>query len=111
MTVNLFRDAGITEPLKHAFTRHKIRTRQSIEMIVADANLPGDVDRNERVGVREFPVYSENGTEFAMELDPDGTTASEEPVIDTVMSLPAGGMAPVAGTQRNLVGHHGGPWT
>ena len=99
---DLFRNAGITERLTHAFSSHKIRTRQTIELITADAGLTGDIDKNANDGIQEFPVSNPNGTQNATELDPEGTSASEAPVIEALLSLEAGSVALVAGHSGTL---------
>ena len=99
---DLFRDAGITERLTHAFSSHKTRTRQTIELITADAGLTGDVDKNPDDGIQEFPVMNADGTQNATELDPEGTSASEAPVIEALLSLESGSVALVAGHSGTL---------
>lgn len=102
LLVNLFRDAGITARLTHAFSSHKIRTRQTIEMISAEAGLSGDMDKNADDGIQEFPVSNPDGTADATELDPEGTSASEAPVIEALTNLAAGSVALVAGHSGTL---------
>lgn len=99
---DLFKVAGITDRLTHAFSSHKIRTRQTIEMITADAGLTGDMDKNANDGIQEFPVLNATGTANATELDPEGTTASEAPAIEALLALPAGSVALVAGHSGTL---------
>ncbi|MFK7892632.1 MAG: hypothetical protein AB8B63_17575 [Granulosicoccus sp.] len=99
---DLFNDAGITDRLTHAFSSHKIRTRQTIELIAADAGLTGDLDKNAGDGIQEFPVLNQDGTQNATELDPEGTSASEAPVIEALLSLEAGSVALVAGHSGTL---------
>jgi len=99
---NLFKDAGITDRLTHAFSSHKIRTRQTIEMITADAGLTGDMDKNANDGIQEFPVLNPEGTANATELDPESTSPSEAPVIEALLSLPSGSVALVAGHSGTL---------
>ncbi len=99
---SLFAGAGITERLTHAFSSHKIRTRQTIEMITADAGLTGDIDKNPDDGIQEFPVLNPDGSANATELDPEGTSASEAPVIEALLALPSGSTALVAGHSGTL---------
>ena len=94
---DLFQDAGITDRLTHAFSSHKIRTRQTIEMITADAGLTGDIDKNPDDGIQEFPITNPEGTADATELDPESTSPSEAPVIEALLALPSGSVALVAG--------------
>ena len=94
---DLFQDAGITDRLTHAFSSHKIRTRQTIEMITADAGLTGDIDKNPDDGIQEFPITNPDGTADATELDPESTSPSEAPVIEALLALPSGSVALVAG--------------
>lgn len=94
---DLFEDAGITDRLTHAFSSHKIRTRQTIELITADAGLTGDIDKNAGDGIQEFPVTNPDGTADATELDPESTSPSEAPVIEALLALPSGSVALVAG--------------
>ena len=96
-----FAETGLTDRLTHAFSSHKIRTRQTIERIAAEAGLTGDVDKNQGDGIQEFPVFNADG-EFATELDPEGTSASEAPTIEALLSLPAGSVALVAGHSGTL---------
>lgn len=102
LLAQLFREAGITDRLTHAFSSHKIRTRQTIEQITLDAGLTGDIDKIPGDGIQEFPVLNNEGTANATELDPEGTSASEQPVIDALLSLPAGSVALVAGHSGTL---------
>jgi len=97
-----FREAGITARLTHAFSSHKIRTRQTIEMITAEAGLSGDVDKNPDDGIQEFPVSNADATADATELDPESTSPSKAPVIEALTSLPAGSVALVAGHSGSL---------
>lgn len=99
---DLFNNAGVTARLTHAFSSHKNRTRQTIEMIVADAGLTGDVDKNPDDGIQEFPVLNDDGTQNASELDPEGTSASEAPVIEALLTLAPGSVALVAGHSGTL---------
>lgn len=99
---DLFNQAGITDRLTHAFSSHKIRTRQTIELITADAGLTGDMDKNANDGIQEFPVLNADGSQNATELDPEGTSASEAPVIEALLSLEAGSVALVAGHSGTL---------
>ena len=99
---DLFRNAGITERLTHAFSSHKIRTRQTIELITNDAVLTGDIDKNPDDGIQEFPVFNSGGTQYATELDPEGTSTSEAPVIEALLTLEAGSVALVAGHSGTL---------
>ena len=96
-----FAETGLTDRLTHAFSSHKTRTRQTIERIAAEAGLTGDVDKNPDDGIQEFPVENDDG-EFATELDPEGTSASEAPTIDALLSLPPGSVALVAGHSGTL---------
>ena len=96
-----FAETGTTERLTHAFSSHKIRTRQTIERIAAEAGLDGDVDKNPGDGIQEYPVSNGDGGD-ATELDPEGTSASEAPTIDALLSLPAGSVALVAGHSGTL---------
>lgn len=102
LLANLFQAAGITDRLTHAFSSHKIRTRQTIEMITAAAGLSGDVDKNADDGIQEFPVSNPDATADATELDPESTSPSEAPVIDALTSLSAGSVALVAGHSGTL---------
>ncbi|MFK7854652.1 MAG: hypothetical protein AB8B79_11080 [Granulosicoccus sp.] len=102
LLADLFRNAGVTERLTHAFSSHKIRTRQTIEMITADAGLSGDMDKNPDDGIQEFPVSNPDGTADATELDPESTSPSEAPVIEALLALPAGSVALVAGHSGTL---------
>lgn len=102
LLATLFNEAGITERLTNAFSSHKIRTRQTIEQITADAGLSGDVDKNPDDGIQEFPITNDDGTADATELDPESTSPSEAPVIEALLSLPAGSVALVAGHSGTL---------
>lgn len=97
-----FSDSGITQRLTHAFSSHKIRTRQTIEQITAEAGLSGDMDKYPDDGIQEFPISNNDGTADATELDPESTTPSEAPVIEALLSLPAGSVALVAGHSGTL---------
>ncbi len=97
-----FDEAGITERLTNAFSSHKIRTRQTIEQITADAGLSGDMDKNADDGIQEFPISNDEGSADAAELDPESTSPSKAPVIEALLSLPAGSVALVAGHSGTL---------
>ena len=101
LLVEWFNKRKITAKLTHAFSSHKLRTLQTIEMIAADAGLSGDFDKNENDGVQELPVYADNG-KFATELNPGSTTPSEQPTIDALLNLPVGSVALVAGHSGTL---------
>ncbi|NND90002.1 MAG: hypothetical protein HKN42_04000, partial [Granulosicoccus sp.] len=101
LLMSLFREVGITDRLTHAFSSHKTRTRQTIELIVADAGLAGDVDKNPGDGIQEYPIENGDGSAVA-ELNPEGVSASVPPVIDALLSLPAGSVALVAGHSSTL---------
>ena len=102
LLAKLFSEAGITDRLTNAFSSHKIRTRQTIEQITADAGLTGDVDKNPNDGIQEFPISNNDGTADATELDPESTSPSEAPVIEALLSLPGGSVALVAGHSGTL---------
>jgi phosphohistidine phosphatase SixA len=102
LLADVFRGAGITGRLTHAFSSHKIRTRQTIEMIAAEAGLSGDNDKNADDGIQEFPVSNPDATADATELDPESTSPSEAPVIEALTGLPAGSVALVAGHSGTL---------
>ncbi len=102
LLANLFSEAGITQRLTNAFSSHKIRTRQTIEQITAEANLSGDIDKFPDDGIQEYPVSNGDGTADATELDPESTTPSEAPLIEALLSLPAGSVALVAGHSGTL---------
>ena len=97
-----FRDAGITDRLTHAFSSHKTRTRQTIELIATDAGLSGDIDKNPDDGIQELPVMNKDGSANATELDPESTSGSEQPTIDALLALPEGSTALVAGHSGTL---------
>ena len=101
LLADTFAEAGITDRLTNAFSSHKIRTRQTIEQIAAEAGLDGDVDKNPDDGIQEYPVSNSDGSD-ATELNPEGTSASEAPTIDALLSLPAGSVALVAGHSGTL---------
>ena len=102
LLAELFSEAGITGRLTNAFSSHKIRTRQTIEQITADAGLTGDVDKNPNDGIQEFPISNDDGTADATELDPESTSSSVAPVIEALVSLPGGSVALVAGHSSDL---------
>ncbi len=102
LLAGLFSDAGITQRLTNAFSSHKIRTRQTIELITAEAGLTGDIDKFPNDGIQEYPVSNDDGTADATELDPESTSPSEAPVIEALLSLPAGSVALVAGHSGTL---------
>lgn len=103
LLVEWFERKGITEDLTHAFSSHKTRTRQTIEQIVAAAGLTGDYDKFENDGIQEFPVFaSDTSEDFATELSPEGTSASEAPVINALLALEPGSVALVAGHSGTL---------
>jgi len=88
-----FAERGITAQLTHAFSSHKKRTLQTIELIAEDAGLAellDDQDTNPGDGVLQLPL---DGTE----LDPEKTGPSEEPTIAAIQSLPGGSVAVIAG--------------
>ncbi len=96
-----FERMRITKRLTHAFSSHKLRTLQTIQMIAADAGLSGDDDKNADDGVQELPVFNDSGA-HATELDPEGTTPSEAPTIEALQNLPSGSVALVAGHSGTL---------
>lgn len=102
LLAELFSTAGITQRLTHAFSSHKIRTRQTIEQIVAEAGLSGDMDKFPNDGIQEFPISNDDGSADATELDPESTSPSKAPVIEALLSLPAGSVALVAGHSGTL---------
>lgn len=107
LLVGWFKRHGITPQLTHAFSSHKLRTWQTIEMIATDAGLnegATDFDKREGDGIQEFPIFA-NGDplpSFATELDPQSTTPSENPTIDALLALPRGSVALVAGHSGTL---------
>lgn len=102
LLADIFKNAGITSRLTHAFSSHKIRTRQTIEMITADAGLSGDVDKYPDDGIQEYPVMNAESTDFATELDPESTSPSKAPIISALLNLEAGSVALVAGHSGTL---------
>ena len=102
LLAELFHNVGITDRLTHAFSSHKNRTRQTIEQIVSEAGLSGDVDKNAGDGIQELPVMNKDGSASATELDPESTSGSEQPTIDALLALPAGSTALVAGHSGTL---------
>ncbi len=102
LLAELFSEAGITGRLTNAFSSHKIRTRQTIEQIAAEAGLTGDIDKIPNDGIQEFPISNDDGTADATELDPESTSSSKAPVIEALLSLPAGSVALVAGHSSDL---------
>lgn len=103
LLVKWFESEGITKSLTHAFSSHKIRTRQTIEQITKAAGLTGDVDKNANDGIQEFPTYNDDAkTVFATELAPASTKGSKKPTIKALMALKAGSVALVAGHSGTL---------
>lgn len=131
LLVDWFERRNITQNLTHAFSSHKTRTRQTIEQIVAAAGLSGDSDKNAGDGIQEYPTFVESVTEvepeviiigeiedgpqivqivsgdgedqgFATELNPEGTSRSEQPTIDALLGLENGSVALVAGHSGTL---------
>lgn len=102
LLARLFSEAGITERLTHAFSSHKIRTRQTIEQITAEAGLAGDQDKFPDDGIQEYPISNDNGSANATELDPESTSPSKAPVIEELLSLRGGSVALVAGHSGTL---------
>lgn len=102
LLARLFSDAGVTTRLTHAFSSHKIRTRQTIEAIAMEAGLSGDNDKNAGDGIQEFPISNTDGSADATELDPESTSPSEAPVINALLNLPADSVALVAGHSGTL---------
>lgn len=101
LLADAFRNISITSRLTHAFSSHKTRTRQTIEQIVAEAGLTGDDDKFPNDGIQEYPVLASDG-ELATELNPEGTSASEDPTVAALLNLPAGSTALVAGHSGTL---------
>jgi len=101
LLADAFVEAGITPRLTHAFSSHKIRTRQTIEMITADAGLSGDTDKNAGDGIQELPVSNDDGSD-ATELNPESTKGSKAPTIAALMNLSPGSVALVAGHSGTL---------
>lgn len=89
-----FDDKGITDDLTHAYASHKLRTRQTIELIAMNAGLNNDNDANSD-GVQELPA-------FRSELNPQSTKPSRQPTIDAINALQAGEVAVVAGHSGTL---------
>ena len=89
-----FQRRGITDRLTHAFSSHKIRTLQTIQLIAADAGLSNDVDLIAD-GVQQLPA---DGTE----LSPESTSPSEGPTIAALQQLAGGSVALVAGHSGTL---------
>ncbi|MGI9294304.1 MAG: histidine phosphatase family protein, partial [Pseudomonadales bacterium] len=89
-----FSRRDITERLTHAFSSHKQRTLQTIELIAAEAGLNDDDDLI-LDGVQQLP---HDGTELA----PESTTPSEAPTIEALQNLPGGSVAVVAGHSGTL---------
>lgn len=101
LLADAFSEAGITSRLTHAFSSHKIRTRQTIEMITADAGLSGDTDKNAGDGIQELPISNDDGSD-ATELNPESTKGSKAPTIAALMNLSPGSVALVAGHSGTL---------
>jgi len=101
LLADAFFEAGITSRLTHAYSSHKIRTRQTIEMITADAGLSGDTDKNAGDGIQELPVSNDDGSD-ATELNPESTKGSKAPTIAALMNLSPGSVALVAGHSGTL---------
>ncbi|MEE9321571.1 MAG: hypothetical protein V3U76_14080 [Granulosicoccus sp.] len=101
LLADAFYEAGITSRLTHAFSSHKIRTRQTIEMITADAGLASDIDKNPGDGIQELPVSNDDGSD-ATELNPESTKRSKAPTIAALMNLAPGSVVLVAGHSGTL---------
>jgi len=101
LLVDVFSNVGITARMTHAFSSHKTRTRQTIEKIVAEAGLTGDVDKLPNDGIQEYPAMNADGSD-ATELNPESTSPSEDPTIAALMNLPEGSVALVAGHSGTL---------
>jgi len=106
LLVDWFKRHGVTHRLTHAFSSHKLRTWQTIEMIATDADLDDgaiDIDKNAGDGIQEFPIFANGDTDdFATELDPESTSPSEDPTIDALLALPNGSVALVSGHSGTL---------
>jgi broad specificity phosphatase PhoE len=106
LLVDWFKQQGITPKLTHAFSSHKLRTWQTIEMITADAGLSDgatDFDKREGDGIQEFPIFASGiSDDFATELDPQSTAASKDLTISALLALPRGSVALVAGHSGTL---------
>ncbi len=86
-----FQDQGITDTLTNVIASHKIRTRQTIQMIASDAGLAGDVDQNPKDGVQQVPPFvDECASGF------EGSSSSRDPMIKFLGLLPTGSVALVA---------------
>lgn len=86
-----FERRGITERVTHVFSSHKMRTRQTVEQIAADAGLANDYDLIPD-GVQQLPSNY-------MELDAKAS-ASEDITAETLLDLAPGSVA--------VVGAHSG---
>lgn len=92
-----FQDQGITEELTHVIASHKIRTRQTVGQIAADAGLGGDVDQNPGDGVQQIPPFIEECQDGF-----EGSSSSRDPMIAAIGALPLGSVAVVGGHSPTL---------
>ena len=85
LLVDWFTANNITSELTAIYSSHKVRTYQTVEAIASAANLE----------IIQLPA---DGTE----LEPEGTTASECPTVEAIMSAPVGSVILVAGHSGTL---------
>lgn len=93
-----FAKKNITHKLTHVFSSHKQRTRQTVELIAADADLLNDDDQT-LDGVQQLPA-------FVKELDYgyESSSTSKQPMIDALSFLPDGSVVLVAAHSGTIYG-------
>lgn len=90
LLANWFLDQGITEQLTHVIASHKIRTRQTVGEIAADAALGGDIDQNPGDGVQQIPPFVEECDDGF-----ESSKSSRDPMIAALGALLPGSTAVV----------------